>query len=187
MCFSDNGAKSVEPTTETKGLTLPVQGILEYWKTLPFEQDLPFKSALDPLSIPTEILPHVFLVELGSNPFSALIRLQGTYLNHALGQHFTGQYIDETTFGAGAVEILDHYEQTVKRRTPYVSQEEVTFRKDESVIVEAIHLPLIDNLGEVKYILGAISRLSGIVNSKNDFIPSHWELNNIKRVTLPCS
>ncbi|WP_419904755.1 PAS domain-containing protein [Kiloniella sp.] len=170
--------------TGTKGLTLPVQGILDYWKSMPVEKDLPLKSTLDPLSIATEILPHIFLVELNYEPFSAFIRLQGTYLNNSLGQHYTGKFIDETTFGGYATEILELYEQAAHRRMPYISHEEISSREDLSVIVEAIHLPLIDEHGTVKYILGAVSRLSEIPSPESEFVASRWEVNTIKQVAL---
>ncbi len=174
----------MDTTADTKGLTLPIQGILEYWKSLPLEQDLPYKSALDPLLIPTEILPHIFLVELSYDPFSAYIRLQGTYLNNSLGQHFTGQFIDEDNFGPYSAEVLKLYEQLANRRTPYISHEEIISQDDMNVMVEAIHLPLLDDQGGVKYILGAISRLSGLSNPESGFVPNRWEVNSFKEIKL---
>jgi hypothetical protein len=174
----------VELSSDIKGLTRPVEGILNYWKSLPFEQDLPFKSSLDPLDIPTNILPHIFLVELNYNPFSACIRLQGTYLNSSLGQHYTGKLIDKTTFGDYAIEILALYEQSAERRTPYISREEISSSDNTSMFVEAIHLPLIDEQGMVKYILGAVSKLSGLPDTESDFVASHWEVNQVEKITL---
>ena len=67
-------------------LSDPVRRVYDYWQSLPNLKGLPLKSALEPMNMPLQILPHVFLVELEYEPFAALIRLQGTYINSALGQ-----------------------------------------------------------------------------------------------------
>ncbi|WP_085899320.1 PAS domain-containing protein [Kiloniella majae] len=168
--------QSTDLTTDLNSLTAPVKGVYDYWQSLPKCRGLPLKSALAPMEIPLEFLPHVFLMELEYNPFAALVRLQGTYINYSLGQHFTDKYVDESTFGESAAAILDSYEEAAIKRVAYVSQEEVLSTSQQKMLIEAIHLPMVDEEGDVKFILGALSRLSGSENSDQEFRGQHWDV-----------
>ena len=163
-------------------LTDPVKGIYDYWRSLPQCKGLPMKSALDPIGIPSEFLPHIFLVQLEYNPFSALVRLQGTYLNYSLGQHFTDKYVDESTFGDSAATILASYEEAATKRMAYVSQEEVHSSSQKRILIEAIHLPMVDDEGDVKFIFGALSRLSGADRIDQEFRGHHWEIKSRSQI-----
>jgi hypothetical protein len=166
----------VEESTDLNSLTAPVKGVYDYWLSLPKCRGLPLKSALTPIEIPPDFLPHVFLMELEYNPFAALVRLQGTYINYSLGQHFTDKYVDESTFGESAVDILASYEEAATKRVAYVSQEEILSTSQQTMLIEAIHLPMVDEDGEVKFILGALSRLSGSENPDQEFRGRHWDV-----------
>ncbi|WP_162938135.1 PAS domain-containing protein [Kiloniella sp. EL199] len=163
-------------TTDLDSLTAPVKGVYDYWQSLPRCRGLPLKSALAPMEIPREFLPHVFLMELEYDPFAALVRLQGTYINYSLGQHFTDKYVDESTFGENAADILASYEEAAIKRVAYVSQEEILSTPQQTMLIEAIHLPMVDQEGEVKFIFGALSRLSGSDNPDQEFRGRQWDV-----------
>lgn len=162
--------------TDLNSLTAPVKGVYDYWQSLPKRKGLPLKSELAPMEIPLEFLPHVFLMELEYNPFAAQVRLQGTYINYSLGQHFTDKYVDESTFGESAAAILDSYKEAARKRVAYVSQEEILSTSQQKMLIEAIHLPMVDEGGEVKFILGALSRLSGSESFDQKFRGHHWDV-----------
>ncbi|WP_417454525.1 PAS domain-containing protein [Kiloniella sp.] len=166
----------MEKPNDLLKLTAPVKGIYDYWRSLPTCEGLPLKSALDPVEIPSGFLPHIFLVQLEYNPFAAFVRLQGTYLNYSLGQYFTDKYVDKSTFGDSAATILASYEEAAAKRMAYVSQEEIQSSKYQSILIEAIHLPMVDDVGDVKFILGALSRISGADSTDLEFRGRHWDI-----------
>jgi hypothetical protein len=163
-------------------LAAPVRGVYEYWEALPKFQGLPLKSSLDPVDMPLEYLPYVFLVQLEYNPFAALIRLQGTYINHSLGEYFTNKYIDESTFGESAPAILAGYEEAAIKRVAYVSHEEVHAISGQTMVIEAIHLPMVDEQGKVIYFLGALSRISGSTNHDHEFRGQRWDVKAVNKI-----
>ncbi|KKJ78667.1 hypothetical protein WH95_00845 [Kiloniella litopenaei] len=172
----------MEQYADLDNLSPPVLGVYKYWLTLPKCAGLPLKSSLDPVDIPTEHLPHVFLVQLEENPFAALIRLQGTYINHSIGEYFTNKYIDESTFGESATAILAGYEEAAQKRVAYVSHEEVYGISGQIMLVEAIHLPMVDEEGNVNYFLGALSRISGATNHDHEFRGRRWDVKAVSNI-----
>ena len=173
----------MEQFADLDNLAPPVLGVYKYWLSLPKCAELPLKSCLDPVDIPTKLLPHVFLVQLETNPFAALIRLQGTYINHSLGEYFTDKYIDESTFGDSASAILAGYEEAAQKRVAYVSHEEVYGLSGQTMLIEAIHLPMVDEEeGHVNYFLGALSRISGVTNHDHEFRGRRWDVKAISNI-----
>ncbi|MCZ4279940.1 PAS domain-containing protein [Kiloniella laminariae] len=153
-----------------------LRGLLSYWQSLPLKQDLPLKASFDPLSVPRQIWPQLFLCQLFYEPFSVLIRLQGTYLNDKLHQQFTGKYIDETTFGASASKVLRAYQRAALKRVGYLSQERLCFGEGFGVFLEAIHLPLLDEKGQVSHMLGALERLPCQADCLDNFTPRRRDI-----------
>ncbi|WP_299378864.1 PAS domain-containing protein [uncultured Kiloniella sp.] len=173
----------MEQYADLDNLAPPVLGVYKYWLSLPKYEGLPLKSSLDPVDIPTKLLPHVFLVQLETNPFAALIRLQGTYINHSLGEYFTDKYINESTFGNSATAILAGYEEAAQKRVAYVSHEEVYGLSGQTMLIEAIHLPMVDEEeGHVNYFLGALSRISGVTNHDHEFRGRRWDVKAISNI-----
>ncbi|WP_020591292.1 PAS domain-containing protein [Kiloniella laminariae] len=164
-----------------------LRGLLDYWKSLPAKPNLPLKTSFDPLAVPRQIWPQIFLCQLFYDPFSVLIRLQGTYLNDKLHQKFTGKYIDYSTFGPAAVKILHNYQRAAQNRTGYLSQERLCFGERDGVFLEAIHLPLLDETGRVSHILGALERLPGQADCHEKFEARRRDISHQSPLGQFCS
>ncbi|MCZ4279939.1 PAS domain-containing protein [Kiloniella laminariae] len=186
ICFTSQQEAIISGAEEYVLQTSPVKGLFDYWKSLPADQGLPLKSALDPLGMPPRVLPYLFLCELTFVPeFSVYFRLQGTFLSEVLGQNFTGKYLDETTFGKDASRVIGHYYRVATNRVPCVTQERISSGRGVSMIMEVIHLPLADEKGEPRYIIGALARIQDAVvpeTPPENFVSRYWDIEMFSEI-----
>jgi len=116
--------------------------VAEYWMSIHPDDRLPSRSDFDPVEIP-QLLPHLVLVDVETDPLRFLIRVQGTEVSRAMKRELRGRYLDE---------CFENFENTY----PYIDRKRVVetaqpvhrlgkpslpFSMD-FVPIERLHLPL---------------------------------------------
>ncbi len=150
--------------------------LMKYWLDLPGQPNLPNRSDIDPVSIGTKILPHIFLCSVQLDPFEVYFRLQGTFINDLLGQNFKGKKVGPETFGDDADDILELYKRVSEDQRPILSRELIKSAMGTERLIEVIHLPLAGERkdGNVQFILGAIDVLNWDRSQSETFVSRHW-------------
>jgi hypothetical protein len=127
----------------------------EFWTSVCADGQLPQRADIDPLRMPTKLLPHILLidVEAGATPRFRW-RLLGTHITKVLGRDSTGKYIDDIL----PPELYDEFVEPLvwaiaKRRPVRVFGGAEHIGKDW-VAYENYIAPLIDNTNSVNMIFG---------------------------------
>lgn len=72
-----------------------VRALFEYWRSKhPGGDGLPGRQHIDPVDIP-HLLPNVWLIDVGRNPYRFRFRLIGTQIVSYAGEDNTGKWFDE--------------------------------------------------------------------------------------------
>lgn len=162
-----------------------------HWLSLRAPEALiPLRGALDPLTIPRHLLPHIFLTSIEQDPFRVLFRLQGDYIVSKAGQHLRGKYICEETLGANWKAVENLYRTVVETGHPLLSVERQTGARNWAFTAEIIHAPLLNDNGDVAYVVGAFDHVGQAVSHHVDASgPEEWEVleSNASPLGLPVS
>ena len=129
-----------------------LRDLYRYWSGLRRGRPMPIYTDIDPVTIPTRILPHIMLLEVVDSERFRL-RLHGTEAVEQSGINLTGRYIHEVD---GAEESQKRLVALVRTRTPYYCQVGLTWSKYDFKSYQAVVLPLADTNGvDVRRIVGA--------------------------------
>lgn len=150
------------------------QQLMHYWLDRVKGDALPQRSDIDPIDMDTALLPHIFLCSVSYDPFEVYFRLQGTFINSRLGQNFKGKKIGPEIFGDAAHDINDLYYRLAHSQKPILSNEMIKSTAGTSYLVEIIHLPLVDESGTTRFVLGAIDLIDRNESYLQKFISNHW-------------
>ena len=131
--------------------------LLEYWNRLAQRHGrLPKRSEIDPLELPTDMLPNIFLVDVVRAPGAAEPRFRFRLLGSAITARERvkpGQYLDE--YQAGSAEMTRQYLECLDRR--------VTVRRTnlawdhpakEFIVYHVMLLPLSSDSEQVDALVG---------------------------------
>ena len=69
--------------------------ITDYWRSIHPEAGLPGRQHFDPVAVPPRLLPSIRLLDVVGDPPRFRLRLMGTKMVAAVGQDFTGCWLDE--------------------------------------------------------------------------------------------
>src|ERR1051325_9903462 len=78
--------------------------LYRYWDGKRGARAMPARRDLDPSEI-VRLLPHIYMVDVQSDPLRFRYRLIGTAIVNLLGRDYTGRMVDAATYGEG--QILD--------------------------------------------------------------------------------
>ncbi|WP_299376069.1 PAS domain-containing protein [uncultured Kiloniella sp.] len=130
--------------------------LFDYWKSLPRIKELPARTDVDPLAIPS-LLPYCELIDVHRNPLDFEYRLVGTLIDEITMGSYTGKRISEIPTQNPPSRMFSLYERVVQEREPvrtilpYVG--DLPGIKD----VESLVLPLSRDGNEVDMLLGGIA------------------------------
>lgn len=154
------------------------RAFLDHWTGLcAADGTPPLRSMLDPLSVDTRVLPHLFLTEIETDPFKVIIRLQGEFLINQAGQNLRNKAIGPDTFGENwrAVEAI--YRDVVENQKASITMERQTGPHDWHFVAEILHAPLIGEDGAVTHVCGSFDRIGHRdVEPAGARGPERWEV-----------
>jgi len=133
-----------------------VRRIHDYWCSIHPQIGLPGRQHIDPLEIPTDLLPNIWLLDIQQEPLRAKYRLVGTGIVRAIGHDFTGHWLDETDTYAPAQYLVA--QATIRK---VVESHRLVWSKGSSSLqgqhdhqeAEVIRLPLASDGATVDVIL----------------------------------
>ncbi|WP_419901270.1 PAS domain-containing protein [Kiloniella sp.] len=160
------------------------KSLLAYWLKLSEGAGVPQRARFDPINIDPEVLPHIFLCSLGYAPFSVHFRLQGTFITEYLGQAYTGKELNKETFGESADEVKALYKRVADTRHPVVSQELISAANGDEILIEVLHMPLMNKQGKVAFVLGSIDAMGDDYLNKQHFVSHHWVVKSSTGVSV---
>ncbi|MEH6630425.1 MAG: PAS domain-containing protein [Halopseudomonas aestusnigri] len=150
------------------------KSLLDYWVRLSGGIGVPQREHFDPIDLDPDALPHIFLCSLGYAPFSVHFRLQGTFITEHLGQAYTGKELNSETFGEAADDVLELYKRVADELHPVVSQELISAANGDKILIEVLHMPLMNKQGKVAFVLGSIDAIGDDYLNKKHFVSHHW-------------
>lgn len=128
--------------------------LLDYWERKRGARAMPRRTDIDPLDMPTRLLPFLELIELGEGG-RLRYRLIGTAIVDAMGRDATGRYLDQVLTG-GHQRFLERLHRTVLRAGRPVYGLYWLSRGDSSDLpARRIAAPLSENGIDVAMILSA--------------------------------
>lgn len=120
------------------------------------------RADIDPLKMP-KLLPHVVLTEVHQKPLRFRYRLIGTWVTEMSGRDVTGRWLDEEIYGNNTERMLWAYHKCVDQRTPVAVREQVQFTAKEWIVIEALLLPLGNDVDGVTMILSGVDDVANSV------------------------
>lgn len=93
--------------------------ILDYWRAKTPPGRLPGRQHIDPMEL-RQLLPLLWLLDVQREPFRLRYRLVGTAVADAMGQDFTGRWMDEVHphLAGGGSAYLDRYRAVAATGVP---------------------------------------------------------------------
>lgn len=131
-----------------------IESFLQYWDSKRGELPMPRRRDIDPVDMPSALLPYLILVQIERAPFRVLYRLVGTNAVDVGSCDFTGYYLDQLEFSAwDTYDWESVYRMVADSKAPYFAV--VTLRPVDGVLVRYpwALFPLTDSNGEVTHIM----------------------------------
>lgn len=127
--------------------------LLRYWISIHPGPALPDRRDFDPIAVP-RALGNLVLTTVERDPYRFRIRLMGTAVVTAMGQDFTGLFLDEAFPGVEATRIHMDRVAVVESGLPsyHFGQSSAPFRLDFAPI-ERVYLPFATDGTTVDHIL----------------------------------
>lgn len=129
----------------------------QHWEARRGARAMPSRADLDPVELPRQLLPNLFLVDVEEEPRRFRYRLVGTELTAVMKRELKGLYIDEMPFLFRKF-ALPAYAEVMERAAP-------TYREINAIEAlwriryKRLLLPLSDDGRRINMILGAIFRV----------------------------
>lgn len=114
---------------------------LEYWIKIRGTRAMPSRADLDPLDI-RQILPHVVLLDVASDPLDFRYRLIGTKIVSQLNNDHTGKWMSEIPHQKPPSTIWSSCETVVNQKLPMTTQIPYEGRNKDFAVSEDIVMPL---------------------------------------------
>lgn len=135
------------------------------WNGKRAERRMPARGDFDPAEM-ASLLPHLFLVDVGSSPDSGQrcfrYRLIGTAVVNLLGRDSTGKWADEALHGDKTPGIRGLFTLASETKGPVAFKGYIFFIRDRNwVFVEGLILPLSANGEEVDMLLVGLMQVPG--------------------------
>ena len=120
------------------------------WQELRGARELPRRNDLDPLRVPTAMLPHMQLLDIEAGPPQRYRwRLIGTHITTALGRDSTGKYWDELYVDSTLRSFMRGIELIQDHRRPIRCFGRSDFAQKHFQSFEAIEMPLSENQQDI--------------------------------------
>jgi hypothetical protein len=114
-----------------------------YWNGARGGKSMPARSDVDPIDIPKDLLPNLFLVEVVDGGRRFKFRLAGTESTIASGRPMTGFHVDEVTPNRAYAEYVSNlYRRVMARKRPVLSVSNFGQPKQEHRVTQRIMCPL---------------------------------------------
>jgi hypothetical protein len=114
-----------------------------YWAEQRHGHELPDRRDIDPVAIPTTLLPHLALVDVVDGGARFRNRLVGTAIVERWGADTTGRYHDELMSpGSYSDYIHSLYRETVHKRAPVYSESLFRWDVHGHLLTRRLYLPL---------------------------------------------
>ncbi len=135
-----------------------LQRLHGYWLSIhPTSGGLPGRQHIDPTAI-TDLLPHVYLLDVERDPLRFKYRLVGTDYARMMARDLTGRYLEDVHPGFDGP-IRDQYVALVNSAWPaYRKGPAMYAATHRDFSVERLALPLARNGTDVDMVIGAILR-----------------------------
>lgn len=156
--------------SDTRRVESPILWTLfDHWKSLRQEGWVcPKIKSFDPVNVP-RLLPNIYLVDVLDSDPRFYFRLIGTDIVNFTGRDLTGCYVDEKSYGSFAKVAEDFYRTSCERRQPYGFTGNALWNEGKSWMrVELVSLPLCDEEGTVKRIIGGYVQSHKIRDATQD-------------------
>lgn len=141
----------------------PILGpVLAYWARKRGSRLMPCKRDIDPVEIPSRLLPHLQIIEVIDAGARFRYRLVGGASVQAHGQDYTGKYPDEMLPDDRVRLVLKIYQTVYRTKSPLFSRSRYYSAKGWSLFANRVYMPLSDDEENVQHILGTIRFESGI-------------------------
>lgn len=136
--------------------TAAVRELLSYWMAIHPGDRIPARADFDPLAVP-KTLPNLVLTDVEREPYRFRVRLMGTGIVQAMGEDFTGRYLDEVWPDAGEQLIVRDRVAVVEKGLPNYRYgvSPTKFRLDFAAL-ERVFLPFASNGEDVDMILSVV-------------------------------
>lgn len=119
------------------------------------------RSAIDPVEIGRDLLPHLYILEIDRNgaagPVRLHIRLSGTALDHAFGRSVRGHYLEDFLHGAHSAEVLKGFHDCAQDLAPRWMRQVVEIANRPPRYVEGVAFYVTPELIYGGLILGEVS------------------------------
>lgn len=130
----------------------PLRRLYSYWLVLSGQTTLPGIGSFRPNLLGDDLLSHVAVTEIKTEPFRVLYRHIGPALNELYGEDLTGRYVNDLFSEAVRRKALDSYRQVFETRRPLYSKRvfNLWFKK---LGYYRLMLPFARTDEEVKYVI----------------------------------
>jgi len=130
--------------------------LLTYWEKKRGTRVMPRRRDIDPLEMPTRLLPYLQLIELGERG-RLRFRLIGTAIVDAMGRDATGRYLDDVMAGEHKRFIENFYRTALGAGRPALGT--YSLRRDGTSELATVRLatPLSENGRDADMLLTATS------------------------------
>jgi hypothetical protein len=133
----------------------PLKVAYEYWISKCDGDQLPLRSAIDPIAM-GRILANIMLVEcLGDGDY--LYRVVGTRIVETVGTDVTNKRLSECAHIAQINRVREAYGEVIERRQARFEVQRGLWLRREWIIQQRLLMPLRREDDEIEYILGCIS------------------------------
>ncbi len=126
---------------------------LRYWEERRRDRCLPSRADIDPLDIP-DLLPQVFLVDVGREPLDFRYRLVGTQIVRHSAADYTGKSLHDLPEQCPPSRIWSLFQRVVEERRPFSA--EVPYIHIPGKSVAMLATPLSDDETTVNMIFGMV-------------------------------
>lgn len=127
--------------------------LLEYWEGHRSGRIAPGRADIDPVDLPTSLLPHILLVDVSRDPLDFRYRLAGTAADTIHGQNLRGVRIRELQPEAFSRLLQDDLERMAEEVAPQFVQLSYTNRAGKIRQYRVLRLPLCDADGRLEMVL----------------------------------
>jgi len=127
--------------------------LYEYWRRKRGDRLMPSRQDLDPVEMPTRLLPCISLIDVVNDERRYVYRLVGTADVQVRGFDPTGKSVKEAFYGPNVENALSCYEKVVATKAPLLDTEPFVATNGRYASEETIFLPLSDDGCNVTKIL----------------------------------
>lgn len=123
-----------------------LSALLSYWQDLKKGDLLPPRSAVDPSTLPADLLPHFFLYDVIRQPrLDYRMRLAGSMLCATVGYEMRGKTFDEIHPADQAAAIRSEFDEVVRTGKPHYAERSAQWLPDRKLPYRRLLLPFADD------------------------------------------